>query len=62
MKSVECANCGNVVDDYYYTVPGFAMRTCSISCMAEFMYIHSIGHIKVRIDIIKKHILNFRSV
>lgn len=61
MKSVECENCNAVVDDYYYTMPGFTIRTCSVSCMAEFLCKNGIGHIKVHIDAIDKHTLNFRA-
>lgn len=62
MKSVECDNCHAVVDDYYYTVPGFTMRTCSVSCMAEFMCRIRVADMKICLDAIDKHVLNFRAV
>lgn len=62
MNEIECDNCHDVVNDFYYKSTGFTMRTCSISCMAEFMCKQKISHLKLRLDGLKKISLKFRAV
>lgn len=54
MKIIICDNCYGIVDDYYYRIAGFTIKTCSVSCMAEFLCKNKIGNIKIHINAIEK--------
>lgn len=59
---VACSNCFEVVDDYYYHIGGITPKTCSLSCMAEFLCKNKMGHIKTHMDAAKKKIIKFRAI
>lgn len=59
---IACNNCFEVVDDYYYHIAGLTIKTCSLSCMAEFLCKNKMGHIKTYMDVAKKKIIKFRAL
>ena len=59
---MKCDNCDDVIDDYYYTISGFVVKTCSISCMAEILCNSNVENIKVHLDAAKKKVIKFRAI
>ena len=59
---IECDNCHEKVDDYYYKSSSFTFKTCSISCMAEALCKIKVNHLKVHLDCIQKVILKERAL
>jgi len=58
---IECDNCHNIKYDCYYRVPGFKLKTCSVSCMAEILCSSSVRNLKVHLDSIQKITLKKRA-
>jgi hypothetical protein len=56
-KTIECDNCHGVYDDYYYKCAAFTTKTCSLSCMAEYLCKNNICNIKAHLDAMDKIIL-----